>query len=236
MISSLLKSNNMIKILIVLVIISMVAMSVSNRTSVDVDKSGRADLAAITALVQTGDLVVRNHDEFSSQLIRKFNRSDKSFSHAGVVVVEDGYPFVYHMVRDDRASDHMQRDSIDVFCSPKSNFSFGVYRYLLASGEKKLLVSTLYEWFNTVRFDMQMDLYDYDKMYCSEMVAKLIERSTSHRIRIGHTTATASEVALYCSFTNQKIPTTANFEVIAIDNLYLNNDCELIKRVNYRHQ
>src|SRR5687768_13423757 len=50
------------------------------------------------SLLQEGDLVLRlNHDP-ASQFIKYFNRNDKSYSHAGIVLFENGYPYVYHIV------------------------------------------------------------------------------------------------------------------------------------------
>ena len=45
-------------------------------------------------LLKDGDIVTRLNQDPASYFIKNFNRNDKSYSHAGIVVIEKGYPFV----------------------------------------------------------------------------------------------------------------------------------------------
>src|ERR1044072_715970 len=56
-------------------------------------------------LVKEGDLILRDGQEFSSQLVKNFCRTNKSYSHAGMVFYQNGYPLVYHIVPGDENPD-----------------------------------------------------------------------------------------------------------------------------------
>src|SRR5690606_33196633 len=49
-------------------------------------------------LLRTGDLALRTGNDITSRMFCEFNRIDKTYSHCGMVVVEHGYPFVYHSI------------------------------------------------------------------------------------------------------------------------------------------
>jgi hypothetical protein len=64
-----------------------------------------------------------------SQYIKQFNRNDKQYSHAGIVIFEDGQPFVYHMINgEENTSNMMTKHLFEEFVDPKKNYAFGVYR------------------------------------------------------------------------------------------------------------
>src|SRR5690349_1299140 len=48
--------------------------------------------------LRTGDLALRTGADATSYLLRQMNLTDKSFSHCGIVLVEQGQPFVYHCI------------------------------------------------------------------------------------------------------------------------------------------
>ena len=71
-------------------------------------------------LLKEGDLVARLNRDASSQFIRNLNRHDKNYSHSGIVIYENGYPFIYHMVMGDENPDgKLKKDSLIRFCNPR---------------------------------------------------------------------------------------------------------------------
>ena len=183
------------------------------------------------ALVKEGDLVFRMNEDFTSQFIRQFNRKDKSFSHVGIILFENGRPFVYHMGTENNPLGRMQKDSLPAFCNPRHNRAFGIYRYALDATELQSLKNRVLAWKESgVRFDSSFNLSSKDRMYCSEMVARGLELATQKRIRVETTTPTALEARLFSVHLSTPYELAKKMKIIAIDNLYIHPACREIKR------
>lgn len=184
-------------------------------------------------LLQDGDLVVRAHHDLSSQFIRQLSRQDKHYSHAGIVQYQNGYPFIYHIVAGDENPDgKLLKDSLLYFANPRTNDGFAIYRYDLDEHEKQSLQTLLQKWYQQgLSFDYNFDIENDDKMYCSEMIKKLLSRATNNRIQISTTMPTDEERIFFAAQTKTKVP--RNMPVVAIDNLYLNKNCHLVKQFNF---
>lgn len=187
------------------------------------------------ALLQEGDLVVRMNQDPSSQFIKYFNRQDKSYSHAGIVLFENGQPYVYHIVNGDENPDQkLRKDLLIRYCNPRKNFGFGVYRYSLVSTEIKKLKETIYGLFaKGVKFDSSFNLSTDDRMYCSEMIKKALARSTANRIIIETTQPTVVEATVLASHSNLPLASAKSLRIIAIDNLYINPYCKPVRRYRF---
>ena len=133
-------------------------------------------------LLKDGDVVLRLHNSRASAIIRDFNRVDKSYSHAGVVLMEGGCPMVYHiMPSEDNRKGIIRKDSFLQFCNPAENTAYGIYRYQLSRKELAQEKIILQQWFEKrIAFDPLFDLQTDERMYCSEMVAKLMLRLFSN--------------------------------------------------------
>ena len=187
------------------------------------------------SLLQEGDLVLRlNHDP-ASQFIRYFNRNDKSYSHAGIVLFENGYPFVYHIVNgDENPGEQIKKDSLSRFCNPRQNFGFGIYRYKIDAGEAKKLKAIIHSWQkNKVQFDHGFDHNTDNRMYCSEMITKALTKATEKRIQIASTKPTAIEVAALSAHIHLPLAAARKRKIIAIDNLYINAHCAPVLRCQF---
>src|ERR1700733_5665229 len=67
-------------------------------------------------LLKEGDLVVRLNRDPLSSFIKNFNRRDKSYSHAGIVLYEKGYPYIFHIVKGEENPDgKLRKDSLRQF-------------------------------------------------------------------------------------------------------------------------
>jgi hypothetical protein len=189
------------------------------------------------ALLKEGDMVVRLNQDPASQFIKNFNRQDKSYSHAGVVLFEKGYPFIYHIVNgEENPEEKLKKDSLSRFCDPRKNLSYGIYRYELGEGEIKRLKALIYKWHaKGVQFDYQFNLKTDDKMYCSEMIRKALEKVTNKRILIETTDLTPAEAGLFSAYMHLPLTYTSQLKIISIDNLYKTPSCKLIKDYNYKN-
>jgi hypothetical protein len=187
-------------------------------------------------LLKEGDLVVRLNIEPSSEAIRQFNRTDKRYSHAGIVLFDEGTPFVYHIVNGcENPDEKLRKDSLTRFCDPRRNLAFGIYRYALTDTEIQNLKAIIHKWYKMgVKFDYRFDLATNDKMYCSEMVSKALTTATQNRITIETTKPTAIEAGFFSSYTHAPYRFVSKLKIVAIDNLYKRPYCHLIKEYNYK--
>jgi len=186
-------------------------------------------------IVKEGDLVLRDGQEFSSQVIKSFSRKDKSYSHAGLVFFNDGYPYVYHIVPDDENPDRKLRlDSLKSFANPRKNAGFGIYRYDMTPEETKQLRSIVEDWkAQGVAFDSTFNPKTDDQMYCSEMIKKGVERATANRIGIQTTRPTKQEAEFFARHLRVPVSYVSNLDVVAIDNLFVNPQCKAIRRFKF---
>jgi hypothetical protein len=189
-------------------------------------------------LVQDGDLVVRSGQEFTSQFIKQFNRHDKSYSHSGIVFYENGYPYVYHIVTGDESPDgSMRRDSLSRFCNPRKNFGFAIYRYDLNGPETKTFEEEVKGWYQKkVCFDSSFNMKTDDRMYCSEMIKKSLAAATKNRIDIETTRTTPEEARFFSAHLHLDSAYLSKLDIVALDNLYLNPHCRLIKKFDFNLQ
>ncbi len=185
--------------------------------------------------LREGDLVLRLSVDPASQFIRLFNRKDKRYSHAGIVLMHSGYPYIYHILTGDENPDgKIRKDSLSKFAAAGKNFGFAIYRYEMTKKEITNVKSIIKNWIKRgVTFDMAFDLRTNDRMYCSEMIMKALREATFNRINIKTTQPTAAEA----SFIAEQLHLSADYwktnSAVAIDNLFLSGHCKQILSFNY---
>jgi hypothetical protein len=185
-------------------------------------------------LLKEGDMIFRLNMDGYSQFIKKFNKQDKQYSHAGIVVNENGNFFIYHMVNDDSSKNTMSKNSFEEFVNPKKNYAFGIYRNDMTENEVQALVHQTRNWYNEkICFDFHFNLQSDDKMYCSEMIAKAITTASNKRIEINTTQLTSKEAIAIAAYSKLPLSYTKNLEVIAIDNLYKHKWCSVVKEYRF---
>ena len=187
------------------------------------------------SLLRDGDLVVRLNRDPTSQFIKNFNRHDKSFSHSGIVLFENGHPFVFHMVSGgENPSGKMKRDPLKQFCNPRKNSCYGIFRYDMNGCEVQKLKSTILKWYSEgLRFDSAFSLNSDDKMYCAEMISKALAQATNNRISIEATQLTKREIRLFSIYSHHSFPDTSQIRIIAVDNLYVNRYCREVAKFEW---
>lgn len=130
-------------------------------------------------LLKDGDIALRTGADVISVMLRGMNQKDKTYSHCGIVMIENGYPFVYHSIGgEDNPDARLQRDSAKQFFSPVSNERLGIFRLPLSPIQVDSLHQIVRRYFVAkTLFDMDFDLKTNDKLYCAEFVYKSVEEA-----------------------------------------------------------
>lgn len=126
------------------------------------------------ALLKIGDIVVRRGDDMTSYMLSRLNTRDKTYSHCGVVIMEDNEPYVYHSIGgEDNPDGKVRRENAKEWFSPANNLAYAVYRYDWQDSNLQRFVSAVKVYHKECRmFDMDFDLQTDERMYCSEMIYK----------------------------------------------------------------
>lgn len=175
-----------------------------------------AQVEPVKALVQNGDLVFRNGTDEVSRASRSMNRVDTSFSHCGIILVENDSIMVYHAIGGHyNPSQKLKRESLDSFLVPGESDRFAVFRYPLNAEQNDSLTRLVRGHYRSgLRFDLFFNFLSDDEMYCSEFVYKCLNRALSN--------------ALGTMIQAREWPFG-----ITPDDLYLNEKSILVKRVDF---
>jgi len=182
--------------------------------------SNPANLKAVDSgvtMLHSGDLVMRTGADIISYMLSQMNQVNKTYSHSGLVIVEHGYPFVYHCIGgEDNPDEKLRRDSACFFLSPAGNMGFGIARFDADSTHLNKLIQVVRKIYKKgPKFDLDFNLQTNDKLYCAEFVYKAVDE--------------AMEDSTYI------IPTTKNgFTFVGVDNLYCNSHTHLVCQIEYK--
>ena len=187
------------------------------------------------SLLKDGDLVVRLNRDHISNYIKNFSTQDKSYSHGGIVLYEDGQPWVFHIINgDENPAENFKKDSLAAFCDPARNMAYGIFRYQFSRQELKRLHEIIREWrARRVGFDYAFNLASDDKMYCSEMISKALANATHDRILVKPTKVSGTEARFFSVYTKLPFSYTSKLRIVSIDALYKSPSCNLIKKYSY---
>ncbi len=176
--------------------------------------SAYKSIDSIRQFINNGDVIFRNGRDEISQAARSMNRKDTSFSHCGLVFIENDSAFVYHALGGAyNPGQKLRRDPLDSFCAPAENNAFGLYRYNLQKEKIENLKSVVAGFYKAgLKFDMYFNYFSDDVMYCSEFVFKSLNKS------------------LNGAYTKYVRLDTLPYGVTT-DDIFLNENCRLIKRL-----
>lgn len=168
-------------------------------------------------LLKDGDMVIRTGRDITSQMFCKFNQKDQTYSHAGIVSIENGYPYVYHCIGgEDNPDAKLRRDSASFWFSTVHNLGLGICRFDMSAESLIMLKQVVRQYYKERKmFDMGFDLKSDDRLYCAEFVYKAVNRTMNDN-------------------TYLQPVTRFGLEYIAIDNLYMNEHTSLICQVRYK--
>jgi hypothetical protein len=172
-----------------------------------------------------------------SHYIRNFNLVDKRYSHAGIVLLRKGKPYVFHIINGPENNGGMIRfDPLSEFCNPRKNTAWGIYRYDLSTREVNNIRLLMNEWIQKrIVFDRRFDLETEDAMYCTEMISKLLFKATQHRIGVRTRKLNRIESLGLASYASLPLQHTLKIHMIAIEDLYLQPTCTMIKEYRNQH-
>jgi Permuted papain-like amidase enzyme, YaeF/YiiX, C92 family len=182
-------------------------------------------------LAQRGDLVVRMGDDFISQVLADIAPKEKKFSHAGIVEIVDGKTYVYNI--NPKSTNYINDDTvrlepIDSFLNPNKNKAVGLYRYKLSNKGIDSFINVIkYFKQQQARFDMKFDIKDDNNLYCTELIAKSLERSTNNQIHFQRHIVDSIQVIgvkRFFKIMNDEID-LKKYPIITLDHLYLNSYC-----------
>ncbi len=181
------------------------------------DALNRAAIDSCIGLLRQGDMVVRSGRDVTSQMFMRFNQKDKTYSHCGIVMIENGYPFVYHAIGgEDNPDARLRRDSASFWFSTVYNMGLGIVRFDLPAAAQDSLKKIVRQYYKERRmFDMNFDLDSDDRLYCAEFVYKAITRAAADSAYL-------------------KPVTFFGYSFIAVDNLYQNEHAKLVCQVRYK--
>ena len=168
-------------------------------------------------MLRTGDLVVRMGADVTSYMFSQMNQRDKSYSHCGFVMVEDGQPYVYHSIGgEDNPDQILRKDSAAYWLSPAYNLGFGIVRFSLNRGAIDSLKSVVVQMYKEKRkFDMDFDLETDDRLYCAEFAYKALNQAVNDPEYI-------------------KPVTVLGYTFVGVDNLFLHREAKLICQLRFK--
>ncbi len=224
--------NKIVKIILVLVIpvaaFVLVAMkvfhtegtrpsSVTPHELLIADISNKKIVDTAVSLLRSGYIVLRMGAGADSRMLAQMNQKNRSFSHCGIVMIEGGYPFVYHSIGgEDNPDERLRRDSAKFFFSPKHNTAVAVVKYDFSDDEVNKLMKVVQTYYaQRPRFDMKFDLKSDDKLYCAEFVYKAVNKAVNDTAYITTTTA-------------------AGYTFVGIDDLFVNPHAHIVWQTAFK--
>jgi hypothetical protein len=201
---------------------------------------------SLKLMAQAGDMIARMNDNLISYHVKNFNDSDRTFSHAGIVVLKNGEKVVCNIDANEKLKDTVRYDPIDSFIDPKENFFCGLFRFKISDDEKERFVKDLNAYHEkNAHFDRHYDLDTDSVVYCSEMIAKSLGRATNGRLSFKQVTTPKPMLTIMTRFFKNEAPKNtpdkkvraviSERKYIPIDVLYRNPDCTELMRFKLKH-
>jgi hypothetical protein len=168
-------------------------------------------------ILRQGDILLRTGNDEISTVFRHLNTRNQTYSHAGLVMIEEGRPVVYHCIGGaDNPGGRLRRDEITSFINPRHNLGWGIVRLDLDSAMQaslKTVVTGLYS--QGIRFDDDFDLASDERLYCTEFVYKSLIRASGDTAYL-------------------PVTVSNNSRYIAVDDLFNNKHAQTICELRYK--
>ncbi|HTN16350.1 MAG TPA: hypothetical protein VL092_01620 [Chitinophagaceae bacterium] len=178
----------------------------------------RAFNDSLLASARSGDVVLRCGRDELSKLFSRLNTRDQSYSHCGVLSCTDSGQYVTHIIGDNHHSvSDIVYEPVAAFIRPEMNKRWALVRYDLDSvAQESFLQGVHLLREQGIRFDVAFDLLTDDRMYCTELVYKLLLQASADS---GYLKPTIS---------------SSGRKYIAIDNLFGNVHSTTICAISYK--
>ncbi len=124
---------------------------------------------------RSGDVVFIRGKSIRSAVVGFFEGGYRAYSHVGIVILENGCPFIIHADPAHNAvADRVMREAWDVVISPKRIGAAAIFRMadsnFVDSPNIKASTVALQFWRDELPFDHEFDLSTPQKLYCTELV------------------------------------------------------------------
>jgi hypothetical protein len=174
-------------------------------------------VATLTSQLHSGDLLLRKGNDFTSESLAGLNRRDVTFSHCGLVSIENDSIFVYHALGGEFNPDQkIRRDLLSSFADPQTNRGIGLYRFMVGKDSLNEIVREAKTYYRAaIPFDMQFSLDTDDRLYCAEFIYKTIRKATKQGLVFN-------------------ISQIGDFRFIGVDDLFLHPRCIQVQRITYK--
>jgi len=137
------------------------------------ESTPNSNISIPDSLFLPGDIIFREGRGIISDAFRQMSLNDKKYSHAGIIHGYNNQLYVFHTIGGEENKDRkMRMDLLSDFISPLQSNAFAVYRTDLDNMKIDSIASTFYG--NEVKFDAEFDLGTLDKLYCTEMVYRIL--------------------------------------------------------------
>jgi Permuted papain-like amidase enzyme, YaeF/YiiX, C92 family len=175
------------------------------------------DIAVLKTKIQSGDLITRTGNDYTSQRLRSLNQRNQTYSHCGIASIENDSLFIYHAVGGEWNPDEkLRRDVFELFAEPYSNKGIGIFRFALPDTTKLHLMEIAKQQYSKgLKFDLDFDLQTDDRMYCAEFIYKSLLKASNHRM----------------VFNRSKI---GQFIFIGVDDIFLHPLCSMTQQIVYK--
>lgn len=181
------------------------------------DSSGSLSEIISSGKIYSGDIVLRLGHGYISETLKSISQKDRQYSHAGIISVESGVPYVYHLIGSESDASTLRREMLTDFCSPSAAQSYALYHILLNDSQKNTVDSLNHYYYHcALPFDRRFDMETDSAMYCTEYVYKILSRASGGKFLV-----TSSELS--------------GFRFIGCDDIYLNTKCEKIMAYTYKN-
>ena len=182
-----------------------------------VSKQFIAEIDSLKKMVNSGEIITRTGNDFTSENLRLMNIRDKTYSHCGIAFIENDTTFVYHAIGGDfNPNQALKKEMFETFVNPIENRGFGIFSYDQTEKEIQQLQSICHELYKIkLPFDMDFDLKTDNKMYCAEFVGKSLELASDHNLKINRSKIQA-------------------FEFIGVDDITLHSNCHKITSLVFK--
>ena len=142
------------------------------------------NIALLKKYIQSGDVVTRTGNDFTSQSLRILNRRNQVYSHCGIASIENDSLFIYHAIGGEWNPDEkLKRDPWVLYAEPYSNTGIGIFRFQLPDSTLINLMKTVKDFYKQeIKFDMDFDLVTDNRMYCAEFISKSFAKASNQLI------------------------------------------------------
>jgi hypothetical protein len=160
--------------------------------------------------IQDGDIVLRDSKSLIGAQFKKMSQHDKMFSHAGIILKENGTSFVYVKANENGQSG-LLKSKLNDFVNTQVCRSYEIVRYPMKDNMRTQLLNQIDLLLtDKIHFDDEFVLNN-QSYYCSELIADLINTYSSIHIPYSQ---------------------IGDYKYYAIDNLYYQLPIQIIHNSN----